>query len=131
MQSIEKIFKDYEKKSERRFSDFEVVKIKSLSNIQNDVHLKDPIWLELDEEVCCLGIDLEGSTIHSFKRKGKTMAKIYDYFTQNLVDFMHNIPEIQADYIDIKGDGAFGIYKGTKSISRAFIAGEIFKSFFS
>jgi hypothetical protein len=30
------------------------------------------------------------------------MAKVYDYFTQNLVDVFNDYPKIKADYIDIK-----------------------------
>jgi hypothetical protein len=43
---------------------------------------------------------------------------------------MLNTEEIKADYIDIKGDGVFGIYQGDEGIKKAFIASVTFRTFF-
>ena len=77
----------------------------------------------------CLYIDLDNSSGLSFEHHPKVMAKIYDYFTQNIVDIITGEP-FDAAYIDIKGDGVFGIFEGEKAAIRAFNAGLTFKTFF-
>lgn len=57
------------------------------------------------------------------------MAKIYDYFTQNIVDVFNNA-DFPADYVDIKGDGAFAIYEGDNASYKAFYAAITFKELF-
>jgi len=127
LNTIIKILKD---KSNKRFDDFKVDDtLKSIKKIAEDAYLDNPTWLGGDEEFVCLFIDLDNSSKLSFKKHPQTMAKIYDYFTQNVIDIM-NQDGMRADYIDIKGDGAFGIYEGDDASLRAFCAGMTFKTFF-
>jgi hypothetical protein len=58
-----------------------------------------------------------------------SMAKIYDYFTQTIHDVFDE-EGIEADYIDIKGDGVFGIFEGDNAVFRALVAAATFSTFF-
>lgn len=74
-------------------------------------------------------IDLDNSTFISNNKNRREVAKLYDYFTQNIVDVLE-IQDMKADYIDIKGDGAFGLYEGDDAVFKAFAAAVTFKTFF-
>lgn len=129
MIDIQDFFKKLKQDSEERYDNFAVEEIGSIKRITEDAYLEKPTWLGGDEEFVCLFIDLDDSSKLSFKKHATTMAKIYDYFTQNIVDIL-NTEEFKADYIDIKGDGAFGIYEGENAIFKALCAAVTFKSFF-
>ena len=129
MLDVKSFFNELEKDSEKRYADFAIEEIGSIKKITEDAYLEKPTWLGGDEEFVCLFIDLDHSSKISFKKHPKTMAKIYDYFTQNIVDIL-NQESIKADYIDIKGDGAFGIYEGKNAAFKALCAAITFKSFF-
>ena len=130
MDSLAKLMKTFKEQSDARFDSFEIESIvNDLSKIQDDAYLEKSKWLGGDEKFVCLGIDLDKSSALSARKHAVTMAKLYEYFTQNIVDIL-NIDSIRADYIDIKGDGVFGIYQGEKSIERAFVAAVTFRTFF-
>lgn len=115
--------------SDERFEKFEIKEITSITDIDRDAYLEKPVWMGGDTKFVCLFIDLDQSSKMSFKRQVQTMAKLYDSFTQNIVDvFKH--PRIGADYIDIKGDGAFGIFEGEKAAYKAFYCALTFKELF-
>lgn len=130
MKVLTELFDEYKDSSDARLAAFATHRIRNLDSIQDDAYLESSTWLESFKDVVCVVIDLEKSSIHSMQRKGKTMARIYDYFTQNVVDFFR-LSGVEADYIDIKGDGAFAIYNGTDKLNKAFVAGMTFKTFFS
>jgi len=129
MDSLNDIFNKFKKDSEDRYNNFVIGSINSISTISDEAYLEKPTWLGGDEKFVCLFIDLDNSTEISQMKQRSTMAKIYDYFTQNIYDIL-TIPEITADYIDIKGDGLFGIYEGDYAIFKAFVAAQTFKTFF-
>lgn len=114
--------------SEYRFNQFETKKTESIKNINESAYLENPIWLET-KPITVLFIDLDHSSKISFRAADKLMAKLYDYFTQNVVDIL-NDEIFAADYVDIKGDGAFGLFEGEDGIFRAFCAAVTFKTFF-
>ena len=115
--------------SEDRYNNFEIVDLDNLEQILDRTYLEKPTWLGGDKEFVCLFVDLDKSSKQSFKRHPKTMAKLYDYFTQNIVDVL-NHPKLGANYIDIKGDGAFGIFEGEKSSVKAVYCALTFKTLF-
>ncbi len=127
MSEIKKFITELKEKSEERFKDFKIEEIESIKHITEDAYLEKPTWVGGDKEFVCLYIDLNGSSKKSFKSQVQTMAKIYDYFTQNLVDVFS---KFNAEYIDIKGDGAFAIFEGEKASYRAFYAAITFKELF-
>lgn len=129
MTDIQAYINQLRDKAEERFNDFEIKPISSIKEIREDTYLEKPIWLGGDKKFVCLFIDLDQSSKISFKKHPKTMAKIYDYFTQNIVDIL-NHPKFGADYIDIKGDGAFGIFEGDKASYKALYCAMTFKMLF-
>ncbi len=129
MNLLDEIFGELKNKSDFRFNNFKIEKIDGISRIQDEAYLEKPTWLGGDTEFVCVFIDLDNSTLISNERHRKTVAKVYDYFTQNIVD-VFNLPEIKAEYIDIKGDGVFGIYQGNEAVFKGFAAAVTFKTFF-
>jgi hypothetical protein len=130
MEKLDNIFSTYKEESEKRFKEFKIESINSLIKITDDTYLEKPTWLGGDEKYACIFIDLNHSSLISNIKQKSTVAKIYDYFTQNVTDFLSE-EGIKADYIDIKGDGVFGLFEGSNSIFKAFVAGVTFKTFFS
>jgi hypothetical protein len=130
MQSLKDTYKEFKIKSDSRFDNFKIDEnIGNLDRIQDESYLESSTWLGGDEKFVCLSIDLDKSSALSARKHVKTMAKLYEYFTENIVDML-NIEEIKADYIDIKGDGVFGIYQGDNAVKRAFVAAITFRTFF-
>jgi hypothetical protein len=129
MSDIQSYIDELKKKSEERFDQFKIEEINGIQEIEDEAYLEKPTWLGGDKQFVCLFIDLDDSSKHSFKKHPKTMAKIYDYFTQNIVDVL-NHPIFGADYIDIKGDGAFGIFEGEKASYKALYCAITFKTLF-
>lgn len=129
MSNLKQKYEELKRESEKRYDDFSIEPISSIRRITDDAYLDNPTWLGGDEEFVCLFIDLDNSATMSFRHHPQTMAKLYDYFTQNIVDIITSDP-FGADYIDIKGDGAFGIFEGEKAVFRALTAALTFKTFF-
>jgi len=129
MTKIKELLDELYVKSEKRFNDFKIEEIDSISHIKDDAYLEKPTWVGGDTEFVCLFIDLNRSSKTSFKKHPQTMAKVYDYFTQNIVDIF-SYEKFNADYIDIKGDGAFAIFEGDNATFRAFYAALTFKELF-
>ncbi len=129
METLKEIFEKLKKESDERYNNFDIEEISNISRISEDSYLEKPTWLGGDEKFVCVFIDLDESTEISNVKQRATVAKIYDYFTQNIVE-VFSIPKMKADYFDIKGDGAFGIYEGDKAVFRSFVAAVTFKTFF-
>lgn len=129
MSEILNYINELKNKSDERFDAFKIETISSIKQIQEDAYLEKPVWLGGGEKFVCLFIDLDDSSKISFNKQPQTMAKIYDYFTQNIVDILSH-PIFGADYIDIKGDGAFGIFEGEKASFKALYCAITFKMMF-
>lgn len=126
---IQDFITELKEKAEKRFDDFQFSEIDSISSIKEDAYLEKPIWVGGDNKFVCLFVDLDKSSKISFKKHALTMAKIYDYFTQTLVDVFNN-DSFCADYVDVKGDGAFAIYEGEHASYKAFYAAITFRKIF-
>jgi hypothetical protein len=129
MEPIDDTYTDLKSKADYRYDNFRIEEITSIKRIYEESYLESPVWIGGDEKFVCLFIDLDSSSKMSYKKHPKTMAKIYDYFTQTLIDTM-SLEGIDADYIDIKGDGAFGIFEGQDAAFRALSAALTFGTFF-
>lgn len=129
MKPIQDIHAELKEKADYRFNNFRIEELDSIKRIAEDSYLEAPVWVGGDTQFVCLFIDLDNSSKMSFKKHPKTMAKIYDYFTQTLIDVLGQ-DGIEADYVDIKGDGAFGIFEGQNAAFRALSAALTFGTFF-
>lgn len=81
-----------------------------------DIPLEKNHCLELDQ-VTCVFIDMVGSTRMSLP--SERSVKVYDMFIKSLVKILDIYG---AQYIDIKGDGAFGLFSDADSAIPALCA---------
>jgi class 3 adenylate cyclase len=81
-------------------------------------------WLRIPDVVCVF-VDMKNSTKLSAYNQDKTTAGIYQFFTGTAVRLLHSF---QAAYIDVKGDGAFGLFNSDEP-HRALAAAVTLKTF--
>lgn len=81
-------------------------------------------WLKIPD-VICVFVDMKGSTQLSATRQDKTMAGVYQLFTNTAIKIFHHF---QTPYIDIKGDGVFALFNQDQ-VYRALAATVTFKTF--
>lgn len=123
------ILYNYDKLTHDLFSRLDNIKIEEIDNIPDSdkIPFSDPRkWLKV-KNVSCLFIDIANSSILDYKTHPKSVAQIYQGFTNTLVEIM-NI--FKAKYIDIKGDGAFALFDQQNSSIYAFLAAVSFRTFF-
>jgi len=103
------------------------VSITQYSNIPDTCKIpieKPTHWLKIPNVICCF-VDMEGSTKLSAGQYDQTTAKAYRLFTETAIRIFH---KFDADYIDVKGDGVFGLFSQGK-IYTALAATVSFKTF--
>jgi class 3 adenylate cyclase len=81
-------------------------------------------WFKIPDVICCF-VDMEGSTKLSAGSHEKTTAKSYRLFTETAIRIFH---EFGASYIDVKGDGVFGLFNKNQPYT-ALAATISFKTF--
>ncbi len=91
------------------------------------IPLEKPHWLRIESVVAVYG-DMVGSTKLSVEPglRATTMASVYELFTASWVRILN---EFGAKYIDIQGDGAFGLFDGEGARYPALCAAVTFKTF--
>ena len=82
-------------------------------------------WHQLNDLVAVV-VDLKGSTKLSTGKHASSTASIFEASTDNAVLVLHNF---EADFIQIQGDGAFGLFWGEGRYERALCAGITIKTF--
>lgn len=83
-------------------------------------------WYRVDEVVAVFA-DLQNSTqLGTGTKHAASTAAIYRAATGNMVKILH---EFEADFIQIQGDGAFGLFWGEGAFERAMCAGITVKTF--
>lgn len=83
-------------------------------------------WFRVEEIVAVLA-DLQNSTqLGTGTKHAASTAAIYRAATGNVVKILH---EFEADFIQIQGDGAFGLFWGELAFERAMCAGITIKTF--
>lgn len=78
------------------------------------------------EDVVCVYFDLKASTSLAKKRAPASTASIYDAGVGGVVGVMK---EFETDFIDIQGDGGFGLFWGENRYERAVAAGITIRAF--
>jgi class 3 adenylate cyclase len=81
-------------------------------------------WLKIPD-VICVFVDMLGSTKLSANKQDKGTAGAYQLFTNTAVHMFH---EMDAPYIDVRGDGVFALFNSNQ-IYRAFVSAISFKTF--
>lgn len=82
-------------------------------------------WYRLDDVVVVFA-DLKNSTQLAVGKHPRTTAAIYRVATGNVVRVLNSL---DADFIQIQGDGVFGLFWGEKRLERAICAGITVKTF--
>lgn len=82
-------------------------------------------WFRVDEVVAVFA-DLQNSTQLGTGKHAASTAGIYRAATGNVVSIYH---EFEADFIQVQGDGAFGLFWGERAVERAICAGITVKTF--
>lgn len=82
-------------------------------------------WHKLDD-VVAVAVDLKGSSKMSTGKHAASTASIYEASTDNAVRVLHHFG---ADFIQIQGDGAFGLFWGDRRYERAMCAAITVKTF--
>ena len=93
-----------------------------INTIPDTIPLEGNHWLELDE-VTCVFVDMIGST--QMHLRDQDAVKVYEIFIKSLVKILNTYG---AQYIDIKGDGAFGIFSGNESAIPALCSAVTFRT---
>jgi class 3 adenylate cyclase len=122
---IPKRFLDYISEEEAIYT--EGTKITNVSRIPetSDIPLTNPnVWMKV-KDVICVFVDMKNSTKLSAGSNPTTTAETYRLFTSTAVKLFH---EVDAPYIDIKGDGVFALFDGDQP-HRALAAAVTFKTF--
>ncbi|GGX89971.1 hypothetical protein [Streptomyces anandii] len=91
----------------------------------DDLFIDAPKWRKY-EQVSCVFADLAGSTSLRKGRWESSTASIYDAAIKPAVSIL---ADFGADFIEIQGDAAFGLFTGKYSQRRAICAGITIKTF--
>lgn len=110
--------------AKKRYKEGEQIELRDKIPSGDDMPLETNKWLKIDDVVCVF-IDMKNSTQLSAQKQDKFTASIYQYFTDTAVRILNHF---NASYIDVKGDGAFGLFEKNK-IYHAFCAAMTFKTF--
>lgn len=78
------------------------------------------------ENVVAVFVDMHGSTQLSVGKHPASTAAIYRAAMTNAVKVLH---DFDADFIQIQGDGAFGLFWGDRAVERGICAGITVKTF--
>lgn len=89
------------------------------------IPLEGSHWLKIPA-LTCVFADLVGSTELQVTNQPTIAAKTYQIFVGSLVKTLN---DFQADYIDVRGDGAFGLFSGKNSEVAALCAAVTFQTF--
>lgn len=100
----------------------EAVSITNRNNIPENIPLEGNNWTRV-EEISCVYVDMVNST--GINLSPQKSAKIYELFVKSLVKIFN---EFNADYIDIKGDGAFALFSGKDSAVPALCSAVTFNT---
>ena len=91
------------------------VEIRRLDHVPETGPVKSGLWFQVPG-VTALFADLKGSTELSANCTPKVVARAYTYFIRAMTVAFK---QFGADYIDIQGDGLFGLFSGSGSQFRA------------
>jgi len=89
------------------------------------LHLEKPVWKKIDDAVV-VATDLKGSTKISYSKQDHVGARVYQASTGNCARIFQRF---DAQFVDIQGDGLFGIFHGELAVERAIACAFTLKSF--
>jgi class 3 adenylate cyclase len=117
---LNEIFEDERKKIDR----IEVPDLEKIPS-EDEMALEIGRWFRI-RNVVSIYVDMNSSTQLTNTKFINASAKIYQIFTGTLVRILK---EFGAQFIDIKGDGGFALWKEEFASVKALLAGVTFKTF--
>lgn len=99
--------------------------INSGTDFPEHIYAEVPKWTKIDGAIAVFA-DLRNSTQLNVNRHPKTTAHVYEAATGGMVETMN---AFEPGFIDIQGDGVFGIFTGTGRIERAMCAAVTLRTF--
>lgn len=90
-----------------------------------DLYVDKRKWLRV-RNVVAVSADLKSSTALSFNKHAQTSARLYEAATGSAVRLM---AKFDPQFMDIQGDGLFGLFHGERAFERALCSGITLKSF--
>jgi hypothetical protein len=90
-----------------------------------DLFVDKRTWLRV-RNVVVVSADLKNSTALSFNKHAQTSARLYEAATGSGVRLM---AKFDPQFMDIQGDGIFGLFHGERAYERALCAGITLTSF--
>ncbi|MPY12268.1 hypothetical protein [Arthrobacter bussei] len=106
-------------------SDFPVVEKDGTFDAKDIPSSSSDTWVKLPEVVAVV-CDLKGSTHLGTGKHDKSTARIYKSSVEGAVSILHTF---EANFIDIQGDGGFGLFWGDRAYERALCAGVTIRTF--
>lgn len=102
-------------------------KVVDYSNFPNvdTLSLEKREWVRLRDVVAVVA-DLKNSTKLDFKQRADTSARLYHAMIGSCARIM---ARFEPEFVDIQGDGLFGLFHGTRAFQRALCAGITLKTF--
>lgn len=106
-------------------SDFPVVEKDGSFNAKDIPSSSSDTWIKLPEVVAVV-CDLKGSTHLGTGKHDTSTARIYKSSVEGAVSVLHYF---EANFIDIQGDGGFGLFWGDHAYERALCAAVTIRTF--
>lgn len=106
-------------------SDFPVVEKDGTFDAKDIPSSSSDTWVKLPEVVAVV-CDLKGSTHLGTGKHDRSTARIYKSSVEGAVSILHTF---EANFIDIQGDGGFGLFWGDRAYERALCAGVTIRTF--
>lgn len=91
---------------------------------EDDLKLEVNEWARIDQAVAVYA-DMRGSTLLSTAKTAGTLGKMYELFTGAWIRVLRSM---KSGYIDIKGDGGFGLFYGKAGVVQALLAAVTFNT---
>lgn len=92
---------------------------------EDSIYSTKRTWKRI-RDVVVVVVDLKGSTSLNFRKHAQTSARLYEAITGNCARI---VERFDPDFVDIQGDGLFGLYHGERAFERAICAGITLKTF--
>jgi len=93
--------------------------------LKAETPLETNVWLKVNN-VCCVCIDMVGSTEIADDINATNMAKIYELFSGSLIEYFKRFDE---EYMDIRGDGGIAFFQDEIGLVRGLVAAISFRTY--
>lgn len=123
--TLDALLKDLHDRTKNKFEKKPTVVAKNNSFDVEKLPIDKPEWHAIDD-VACVYFDLKSSTNLAKGRRPESTASIYDAGVGGVAKILR---DFDAQFLDIQGDGGFGLFWGEKRFERAVTAAISLRTF--